>query len=499
MSTFNNATPKHINWNNTNPKTFIFNNSTVWRAARKVTYYVDTNVKYEEDVMIGNTVLSPTTFTPSKSGWTFLGWREDTTASGDVLSSKIMGDEPITLYAVFKQTVTLTYYNNSTSKSTTNGNKYYNNGNIQNPKFTVSQASKSGWTARGWATGTAGDASVAYSSISNREFSSSTTLYGLYEQSVACNFISYNKTETKYGTRYYNSAGNTKNASVTAPSGASYSGWSWRGWSHNNGTGATLSPRYANGATVPDISATENHYGLYEQTIYLYYNGNGSTSGSVSTQSGTRYYNAYGNTSNPSFTLASNGFSRTDYGFTGWNLGAVGATITLSSNTTAYAQWIRTNYNILKSGTFISGASLTSPTFTNKANSSNSYATYIAGTGIKIKSYSVGSDNYSDVITCINYPIDMTNLNTLSFTISAQEGLDIDGIPYWEQPATLYVGLVTSCNNNANPVLQHGGAKSKGTYTLDVSKLSGTHYIRIKHTDLYDIFINTISDITVKW
>ena len=242
----------------------------IYSAGSIVTYYVDSNTYYQEEVDSDASCLNPTTFTPSKSGWTFVGWREDTVASGDVLSSKIMGDEPITLYAV-------------------------------------------------------------------------------YSQSVACNFVSYNKTETKYGTRYYNN-GNTVNGSVTAPSGASYSGWSWRGWSHNNGTSATLSPRYANGATVSDISVTENHYGLYEQTIYLYYNGNGSTSGSVSTQSGTRYYNAYGNTSNPTFKLASNGYSRSNYTFTGWDLGAVGTNVTLSSSKTAYAQWVQTVTNYSYNG-----------------------------------------------------------------------------------------------------------------------------------------------------
>lgn len=469
----------------------------IYSAGNIVTYHVDRDEWYTEEVDSDASCLNPTTFTPTKSGWEFVGWRSDTTASDSVWTSKVMGDDPINLFAVFKQDVTLTYYDNSTSAKYKYGTRYYNNGTQDNPAWFMAQSSKDGWTARGWATGTAGNASVAYNNSTYITITKDTTIYGLYEQSVACNFISYNKTETKYATRYYNSYGNTLNGSVTAPTGASYSGWSWRGWSHNNGTSATLSPRYANGATVPDISETENHYGLYEQTIYLYYNGNGSTSGSVSTQSGTRYYNAYGNTSNPTFKLASNGYSRSNYTFTGWNLGAVGATITLTGNTTAYAQWIRTNYNILKSGTFISGASLTSPTFTNKANSGNSYATYIAGTGIKIKSHSVGSDAYSDVITCINYAIDLTHLNTLSFKISAQEGLDVDGESYWEHPATLYIGLVTSCNNNATPVLQHSGATSKGTYTLDVSKLSGTHYIRIKHTDLYDIFINTISDITV--
>lgn len=228
----------------------------VWRAAKAVTYIVDNNVAYSEDVVRGNSVLSPTTFTPSKSGYTFVGWREDTAANSSVLSSKTMGDSEITLYAVFKRTMTLTYYNNTTTAATKTGTQYYNNGNVNNPSVTLSQASKSGWTARGWSTSTAANAGV----------------------------------------------------------------------SHNNGAIITLDGNYT-------------LYGLYQQTITLSYSGNGSTSGSTASQSGTRYYNSSGNISNPSFTLASNGFTRSGYFFTGWDLGSAGSKITLSESKTAYAQW----------------------------------------------------------------------------------------------------------------------------------------------------------------
>lgn len=322
----------------------------IYSSGNIVTYVVDSGVTYLEEVDEGANVLAPKSFVPKKSGWDFVGWRLDTAANGDVLNSKVMGDEPIKLYAVFKQTVTLTYYNNSTSKLTSNGTKYYNNGNMRNPTFTLSQASKSGWTARGWATSTAGNASVAYSSISDTAFSTNTTLYGLYYKVCTLTAKSYNSTQTAQGTAYYNSAGNTTNATCTVPTGATYSGWSWRGWSAASTTGASASVSYGNGATYTLGTSDATIYGLYYQTIYLYYNGNGSTSGSVNTQSGTRYYNAYGNTSNPSFTLASNGYSRNDYTFTGWNLGAVGATVTLASNTTAYAQWVQTVINYVYTG-----------------------------------------------------------------------------------------------------------------------------------------------------
>lgn len=392
-----------------------------------VTYHVDSGVTYQEEVDSDTNCLKPTTFTPTKSGYTFVGWREDIIPNPYILPSKVLGKEPIVLYAVFTKevtvytydeqertqngnvyynngnvspaeiityecdgtysnfrgykqfntlsdiedylypsdepdiygpdylsiqedtylvalyshTVTLSYYNNSTTKQTKTGTRYiecYNHAAV-NPTFTLSQASKSGWTARGWATGTAGNASVAYSSISGTEFYEDTTVYGLYYKTCTLTCKSYNKSEDKTGTAYYNSAGNTVGANVTAPTGASYSGWTWRGWSSGGVTLAGGDVAFANGDTVG--LGTDNHtiYGLYYQTIYLYYNGNGSTGGSVSTQDGTAYYNAYGNTLGHLFTLASNGYSRKGYTFNGWDLGAVGATVRLSTSTTAYAQW----------------------------------------------------------------------------------------------------------------------------------------------------------------
>ncbi len=426
MGAFNGNNKLKIFGGSTKVKKAYLGEEKLYSSGNIVTYMVDSGAVYAEEVDEGASILAPATFVPVKSGWTFLGWRKDVTASASVLGSEVMGDEPVTLYAVFTQGVALTYYDGNTTAKSKSGTRYYNNGNINNPGFTMSQTAKSGWTARGWATGTAGNAAVVYSNGATITISANTTIYGLYyktctltaisynstktatgtayynsagnttnatctvpsgasysgwswrgwgtstgasasvsyangatytlgtgdatiyglySQTITCTFKSYNSTQTASGTRYYNVYGNMANASVTMPNGATYSGWSWRGWSAAGTTGASASVSYANGATISGLSSGQTYYGLYSQIIYLYYNGNSATSGSVSTQSGTRYWNAYGNYSNPTFTLASNGFSRTNYTFTGWNLGAVGATVTLSASTTAYAQWVQTVSN----------------------------------------------------------------------------------------------------------------------------------------------------------
>lgn len=235
----------------------------VWDSGSSVIYVVDTNVSYSEEVTNGDSVLTPTSFTPSKNGYAFVGWRTDKTASADVLTSKVMGTEPVTLYAVFKRTLTLTYYDGSTTKATKTGTQYYNNGNTSNPSFTMSQKSVTNWTARGWSTSADAKASINYNDGSTISIGSDTTIYG-----------------------------------------------------------------------------------CYSQTITLSYNGNGASSGSASKQTDTRYWNSAGNYSNPTFTLASNGFSKSGFSFVQWHQGStsgtaykVGASVTLSASTTFYAEW----------------------------------------------------------------------------------------------------------------------------------------------------------------
>lgn len=106
----------------------------------------------------------------------------------------------------------------------------------------------------------------------------------------------------------------------------------WNTSAYGNGTS------YADGAS---FTASQN-VTLYAQwtssTVYVGFNGNGSTSGSMSAQTFT-----YGQSAN----LKSNLYSRTGYTFTGWNTKSNGsgtsyvdgAMFTATKSTTLYAQW----------------------------------------------------------------------------------------------------------------------------------------------------------------
>lgn len=229
----------------------------VFSAGNTVTYYVDTNVTYRVEVDEGESVLSPASFTPAKAGWVFVGWREDKAANGSVLTSKVMADKPINLYAIFAQTITVTYYNLSTSPSYAYGNRIYNNGNLSNPSFTLAQTASSGWTARGWSASTAAAGGISYNNGASFTRSSSVTLYGMYYQTVT---LSYNgngstsgSTAAQSGTRYYNSNGNVSNPSFTLRSnGFARTSYNFSKWAIGSPSGT----QYAAGAGITLAGST---------------------------------------------------------------------------------------------------------------------------------------------------------------------------------------------------------------------------------------------------
>lgn len=446
---------------NTKIKKAYLGKTQIYSAGNYVTYYVDTDTYYDEEVESDASVLSPTSFTPTKSGWTFVGWREDTTASGTVLSSKVMADEPITLYAIYSKDVTRTFYSGTakaTVKALTSPMYYNASGNTLGASFTPpTPTTISGWTWRGWGGNGSTSATASVNTNLNSTFTASTdgTHYGLYEQTVTQTFKSYGSPQTVDGTRYYNSAGNTENASVTAPTGVTYENYTWRGWAAAGVTTADADVAYANGDTISNITSANTYYGLHGRTITLHYNGNGSTSGSMSSQSGTRYYNTSGEYLNPTFVLASNGFTKTDYTFSKWAMGstsgtqyAVGASVTLDSITTFYAIWTVTAKTIY-SGTW---------------NVSKNTSNYLSST--------FDLTAYSKIAVTVSYnPISTWNSNEAYYSF----GVDTDTSDDMVAENKFHTFTYWSSSNNHD-------SSGSGTYSLDISSLSGKHYVRFVNT-----------------
>ena len=467
MSLTNNTTLKNMNYNGEKVKKWIHNGVQVFSAGSTVTYVVDSGVSYTEEVDSGASCLSPTTFTPSKDGWTFVGWREDTTASGSVLSSKVMESEPITLYAVYAKTITANFYSgwypDTRVLNTPTGIAYYNAaGNIQNAQITAPTGTGiSGWTWRGWSNwydGTAnGDVNLNNGDIFYvHPDNDGITLLGLYQQTITEKFIDYdgskNNEYPQYATTYYNSAGNTSYSNITVPNAAEWSGMAFQGWSYPNSNSFDVN---VTAGQVLQSTADCTRYAIYAKTVYLYYDGNGASSGSVTTQSGTVWCNVVGNWSYPSFTLASNGFSRTYYDFANWSVNgstyAAGASVTLTASATAYANWQLGQYVVYDSGSSAVAFTVSKGPFTT--------VEYTTTPTLKLHAQcSDGSSSDNARLTSAN--VDCSLFSTLHFRVTKAYVNGWGKVGVYANGDVMLTGNTTSFNQTYDD------------YTVDVSSLS---------------------------
>lgn len=320
----------------------------VYSAGNIVTYHIDTGVTpIMEEVDSDASCLSPS-FIPTKSGWEFIGWSDDKTASESaVLPSKIMGDEPVTLYAVFKKTVNANFKSYNKSEPST-GIAYYNNANIAQASILIpTGASYPEWNWRGWSQwhDTNAKADPKYDNgdtVSIHPDNDGITFYGLYSKVITVTYFNNSTTSTTAkDTRYFNAYGNYTVASFKLVQ-KDDPNWTERGWSTTNRGDAEIT--YDNNTTF-ERDSDITLYGLYSQTITLSYSGNSNTGGNTEPQTGTRYWAPAGSI-DPSFRLRSNGFTKTGYSFNKWAMGstsgtqyAASASVTLTVNTTFYALW----------------------------------------------------------------------------------------------------------------------------------------------------------------
>ena len=133
----------------------------------------------------------------SKTGWEFVGWNTDKDAVTPLLPPYIMPASNVTLYAVYKKTLTATFrdYSGRTPISRTESTTIYNKavgGEIMVP---VQNRYTDGWTARGWSPATAPDAGIMLPSGAYT-ITADTTFYGLYQRTLV---LSYRNDRTEPG------------------------------------------------------------------------------------------------------------------------------------------------------------------------------------------------------------------------------------------------------------------------------------------------------------
>lgn len=227
--------------------------------------------------------------------------------------------------------------------------------------------SRSGWTFVGWATST-GTTSVAYEAgdrIYVGSSSESINLYAVYkrETTIYCYFIKgntgaiasnsrtkiqyrVNVSKTSYSTGYYNDIVLPTFDSINSTISTSTPNreWSAIGW---NKTTTAEAPDYSPGQSVSSDRITGDLYAIYSNECSIAYNANGG-SGTMSKQTGTGYYNAYGKYTGVTFTIKDCTFNPpSGKRFGSWNQKADGSgttyssSVTTSYNITLYAIWVK--------------------------------------------------------------------------------------------------------------------------------------------------------------
>ena len=227
--------------------------------------------------------------------------------------------------------------------------------------------SRSGWTFVGWATST-GTTSVAYEAgdrIYVGSSSESINLYAVYkkETTIYCYFIKgntgaiasnsrtkiqyrVNVSKTSYSTGYYNDIVLPTFDSINSTISTSTPNreWSAIGW---NKTTTAEAPDYRPGQSVSSDRITGDLYAIYSNECSIAYNANGG-SGTMSKQTGTGYYNAYGKYAGVTFTIKDCTFNPpSGKRFGSWNQKADGSgttyssSVTTSYNITLYAIWVK--------------------------------------------------------------------------------------------------------------------------------------------------------------
>lgn len=350
-------------------------------------------------VPAGITGVSVSTTLPSntgnlvRAGYTFAGW--NTLASGlgaDYAAGATYSPTSNTLlYAKWTAlpTYTITYSGNG---ATGGGVPVAQTGvyaavNIDNNSGLLVRSGFyfAGWNTQADGLGTTYAAGSSYTPVAN------ITLYALWSN-VATYSLSYNSNSSTSGTAPLIQSGITSSATVSSNTGSlSRLGYRFDGWNTlANGSGTT----YSAGATIT-LSADTTLFALWTSvpTYTITFSGNAQTSGSIpsAVTSSDANVNLPGNTGV---------LNKTNFTFNGWNTQAdglgthydVGASFSLSANTTLYAEWLGNIYTLTYNSNGATSGSIPSPSSGRGAVTTSTNSGSLAKTGFTFNGWNTAGD-----------------------------------------------------------------------------------------------------------
>ena len=234
---------------------------------------------------------------------------------------------------------------------------------------TIDGPYRTDWDFEGWATSTKstsvsyqeGDTISAGSSDKSVSlyavYSSTTTIYCYYISGSSGSLSSNTRTKKQYrvntstsvsSTDYYNNITlpNFNSANSTITTSTPNRSWNAIGW---HPTSFAMDPDYSPGQSVASNLITSDLYAMYSNECSITYNSNGG-SGSMTKQTGTGYYNAFGTYEGATFTIKDCTFTPpSGKKFDSWNAKSDGSgteyssggTLTTNYNVVFYAIWVK--------------------------------------------------------------------------------------------------------------------------------------------------------------
>jgi uncharacterized repeat protein (TIGR02543 family) len=333
-------------------------NVTIISAGQTVTFNGNGSTGGTMANQTASTATALTTNTFTRTNYTFAGWNTAVNGSGtayaDGASYPFVSNA--TLYAQW--TGNVSYDANGGTGTVTDATAYLAGASIT----TASGAgfTRSGFTLIGWNTLANGlGSSYTLSEVGAFTFAGNTTLYAVWNP-VGSKTVIF---EANGGTGIM--ANQTESAATNLTSNSfTRTGYSFANWNTaSDGSGTT----YTNGQSY-DFSANITLYAQWTATNNtVTFNGNGSTSGSMSNQTIATDATA---------ALTTNTYSRTGYTFASWNTLADGSGTTYAdgapytmgtANVTLYARWTANNNTITFDGNGSTAGSMSNQTIATAA------------------------------------------------------------------------------------------------------------------------------------
>ena len=295
----------------------------------------------------------------TRSGYSFVGWATSsngsvTYESGDAYSE----NADITLYAVWRETNTITFYPNypTSSSAGTPVTRTKNYG----VSFSIGSASSYGFSVTGytfnyWTTGENGTGTI-YQTNSSYSTNADLTLYAQWTRATYPNYYRYRNTRGSItSTIQYRTYGSSFNT-LTTSSISEYisNGWNLRGWTTSS---SSTNYSYLTNATVSSYSQSSStlyFYAISYRTVSISYNTNGGGFVTTPTTTGTQSWNQYNNViTTVDLTITDLIPTKEGFTFLGWSKSSNATTATYlpgdicsfsnaynaSASTTLYAVW----------------------------------------------------------------------------------------------------------------------------------------------------------------